>query len=131
MVPFYVKDRSYRVELICDPLPEQPVSHTNRILVKVYHEPALKEYRIMAFPTQVERKELDGIPYEVANVTKFRDCIAILGKTPRYSDKQLHDVVARSIRSGAVLDCVEQACNRNGLVLSAGMIEKVAPSVLA
>jgi hypothetical protein len=131
MVPFYVKDRSYRVELICDPLPGQPESHTNKILVKVYHEPALKEYRIMAFPTQAERKELDGIPYEVTNVTKFRACIGIVGKTPRYSDKQLRDVVAKSIRSGAVLDCVEQACNRNGLVLSAGMIEKVAPSVLA
>jgi hypothetical protein len=131
MVPFYVKDRSYRVELICDPLPGQPESHTNKILVKVYHEPALKEYRIMAFPTQDEHKDIGGIPYKVTNVTKFRACIGIVGKTPRYSDKQLQDVVAQSIRSGAVLDCVEQACNRNGLVLSAGMIEKVAPSVLA
>jgi hypothetical protein len=131
MVSFYVTDRSYRVELICDPLPGQPKNYTNKILVKVYHEPELKEYRIMAFPTQAERKEIGGIPYEVTNVTKFRACIAIICKTPRYSDRQLLDVVAKSIRSGAVLDCVEQACNRNGLVLSAGMIEKVAPSVLA
>jgi hypothetical protein len=131
MVSFYVTDRSYRVELICDPLPGQPANYTNKILVKVYHEPALKECRIMAFPTQAERKEIGGIPYEVTNVTKSRACIAIICKTPRYSDRQLQDVVAKSIRSGAVLDCVEQACNRNDLVLSAGMIEKVAPSVLA